>query len=111
MAFQTIGYESDDGKIYNLKISQEKVAAAGGSAGATTSDMYVKLSKTDREFGKRPRFVTLSQSETTTSGRTLKTYSRLPVTTQAAWAAMSNGQDITIDGETYEVSGKEPEDN
>lgn len=110
MAFQTIGYQSDDGEVYNLRVSSDTVTAAGGSAGATTSDMFVKVTKSDREFGMRPRYANLSETFTTAGGRTFKTYKRLPLTTLAAYNALSKGDTVTIGSISYEVAGKEPED-
>lgn len=110
MRFQTVGYQSDSGEIYKMRIDENSVSAAGGSAGAPTSSMFVKITKSDREFGLRPRFVTLSETFTTTGGRSFKEYRRLPMTTLAAWNAVAEDSTLTVGGKQYDVVGKEKED-
>ena len=110
MAFETIGYQANDGEIYKLKIDSSAVTAAGGSAGSPTSQVFVKNSKGNREYGIRPRQIILADIEFTTGGRKASVYRYLPVTTEAAWNGFDEDGSVSINGTTYSVVGKRDED-
>jgi len=112
MPFTTTKYESDDGIIHPIRINSTRVAAAGTApAGAVTSNAYAKISKSNREFGIRPRGVRLVRT-LGTGDLAFKKYSFLPVLTSTAWDAntFDPGATVTIDETAWTVAARVPED-
>lgn len=112
MAFTTTKYESDDGIIHPIRIATDRVAAAGTApTGAVSSNAYAKISKTNREFGIRPRGVRLVRT-LGTAPLTFKRYSFVPVLTAEAFDtdAFDPGAQVTVDGVAWTVAGRVPED-
>lgn len=112
MAFTTTKYESDTGTIHPIRIDSERVAASGAApAGAITSNAFAKISKTNREFGIRPRGVRLSRT-LGTAPLTFKKYTFVPVLSATAWvgAAFNPGAEVTIDEVAWTVVARVPED-
>jgi len=109
---EIIKYEADSGEIYGMVIDPERAAASGTQpAGDVSSRMKVKISKTNREFGLRPRGVRLSRVVGTAPDQFRK-YSFLPVVTQTAYDSpgFAIGSTITVDGTQWTVSTKLAED-
>lgn len=112
MAFTTTKYESDDGIIHPIRIDSERVAAAGTApTGAISSNAYAKISKTNREFGIRPRGVRLVRT-LGTAPLTFKRYSFIPVLTSTAFDtdAYDPGATLTVDGVQWTIAGRVQED-
>lgn len=112
MAFTTTKYESDQGTIHPIRLDSERVAAAGAApAAAQDSDIKVKISKGNREFGIRPRGVRLVRT-VGTAPDTFKKYTFLPVLTPTAYdgAGFSVGTEITIDAVVWTVAARQVED-
>jgi len=111
-AFTVTKYEGDDGEIYGVRLSPSKFAVAGTPpAGAATSNIKAKVSKSRREFGIKPRGVTVART-IGTGDDTFKKYSFVPVLTPAAFgtATFAIGADITFSGFTWTITAKVPED-
>lgn len=105
-------YESEGGDVHVIKLSPEIAAVAGtDSTGTSTSDIKPKLSKSNREFGLRPRLVIAALTKGTAPD-TFKVYKRVPVMTptQFASAAYANGATLTIDEDDHEIVSRFPED-
>lgn len=105
-------YEGDDGTIYPLRLTPEYFAVAGTApTGPATSSIRAKISKSNREFGIRPRFVRLTRT-IGTAPDTFRRYATLSVLTPADFAlpAFALGATITIDTVAYTVIGREGED-
>lgn len=108
----TTRYEADSGDIHQIRMSAARIAVAGDPpAGAVSNDINVKVSKTNREFGLRPRGVVLGR-EIGAAGDVATKYAFLPVLTPAAFAtpAFAKGAEITYDGETWEIKSRQGED-
>lgn len=105
-------YESDDAEVYAISLSPDFAAKAGAApSGGVTSPIKVKVSKGNREYGLRPRGVTLSR----TLGVAPDTFTKttfLPVLTQAAFASAAFALDakITIGTTEWTVVSKRGED-
>jgi len=112
MAFLRTKYEADNGEIHPIRLNTLTAAVAGTAPeGATTSDIIAKVSKSNREFGIRPRGVILTR----TVGTAPDTFTRrrfLPVLTEAAWGGSGFAPDatITINSIAWKVLRKVPED-
>jgi hypothetical protein len=106
-------YEMDNGEIATIRLSAAYLAEAGTPpAGPATTNLKVKVSKTNREFGIRPRGVRLGRVQT--SGPLTKTfYGFLPVLTAAAWnsSAYDKGTIITLNGVAWQAGDREGEDS
>lgn len=112
MAFTNTKYESDDGVIHPIRLNSDRVAAAGTApTGAVTSNAYAKISKSNREFGIRPRGVRLVRT-LGTAPLTFKRYTFLPVLTGEAWdgAEFDPGAALTINGVQWTVAARVSED-
>lgn len=105
-------YESDTGSIHRILLTPAYAASAGTPpAGAVDSDIRPKVSKTNGEFGLRPRGVNLSRT-VGTAPDTFKKYAFLPVLSAVAFAGntFAPGATVSIDGVDWKVVTREPED-
>lgn len=105
-------YQADDGSVHLINLSAARMAAAGAQpAGAIDDSVIAKVSKSNREYGLRPRGVTLSRTLGTAPDTFTKT-SFLPVLTEAEFnsAAFAIGGSITIGTIAWEIIVKRPED-
>lgn len=103
-------YQSDQGSIHPIRMDEDRYAAAGAApSGAADSEVKVKISKNNTEFGIRPRGLRLALEET--SGTVTSTrYSFLPVLTPTAFAAFSVNGTVTIGEDDWTIIAKTPED-
>lgn len=105
-------YEDDDGTVYAMRLSPDFSARAGTPpAGAVTSNIKVKVSKSSREFGLRPRGVTLARTLGTAPDTFTKT-TFLPALTPSAFnsAAFALNASVTIGSTVWEIVSKRAED-
>lgn len=108
----TVKYESADGTIHSLLLDPLRAAQAGAEpVGGTVSKVKAQISKTNKEFGIRPRGVRLSRV-IGTAPNTFKKYTFLPVLTETAWnsATYALGATITIDSVDWTVVSSVSED-
>lgn len=106
-------YQADDDEVHSIRLTQASIDAAGTApTGAVTSDIMVKVSKSNREFGIRPRLVRLYRTLGTAPNQ-FNRYRVLPVLTKTAYdsAAFAKDAKITIGGIEWTVGSKEPEDH
>lgn len=105
-------YEADSGTIHRILLTPDYAAAAGTPpTGAVNSDIRPKVSKTNGEFGIRPRGVNLSRT-VGTAPDTFKKYAFLPVLAATVFVgtAFAPGATVTIGGVDWIVVTREPED-
>lgn len=105
-------YEADSGQIHLLTLDTDRLAQAGAPpAGDTTSSIRAKVSKSNREYGIRPRGVRLGRT-VGTEPDTFTKYSFLPVLTPTAFngTGFSLGGTITIGTITWEIIARVTED-
>lgn len=108
----TYKYEANDGSIHPIKMTADRLAAAGTEPTASIdSDIFTKQSKGNTEFGIRPRAVRLVRTVGTAPDE-FKKYATLPVLTIADFAAagFQIGATITIGGVTWEIIARIAED-
>lgn len=116
--FEPSLYEMDaasGGLIINIKVQPETLAATDGTAanaapaGPADMDLTAKVSKTNREYGVKPRTVTCryddGQIPTDYDGDTFI----LPVLQPTTYAAWTKGTAITYLGATAKVVSRSPE--
>lgn len=105
-------YEDEFAQIHAFKLTATYAAVAGTPpTGAVNNSILPKISKSNREYGLRPRGVRLSRT-VGTAPNTFKKYTFLPILTVAGSveAGFAIGAEITIDGVAWTVTGKVPED-
>lgn len=105
-------YEADSGDIHGILLHPDKAAVAGSPpTGDVSSPIKAKISKTNKEYGIRPRGVRLARI-IGTAPDTFKKYAFLPVLTSAAMGtpAFAIGATITIGGVAWIVVSHEGED-
>lgn len=105
-------YESDAGVKHPIRLTTAYAAVAGAPpASPATSSINAKVSKSNREFGIRPRRVVLART-IGTAPDTFRRYATLAVLTPTAFnsATFAKGATVTIDGLAYEIVSKQPED-
>lgn len=117
MAFEVTKYEADDGTIHPIRLNTKTTAVSGNAAptGATTSSIFAKVSKSNREFGIRPRRVTGVNTVEVTQGEetyTIRKRVTVPILTSAVYDgnAFDIGGTFEYDGDTYTVQSKQAED-
>ena len=112
VAKTTLKYQADSSEIHGLILDPNRAAQAGTEpTGDVSSNIKVKVSKGNKEYGIRPRGVRLARI-VGTAPDTFRKYSFLPVLTATAFASATYavGATITIDGVEWEVAAKVPED-
>lgn len=105
-------YEANSGEVHIITLSADRLAQAGTPpAGTATSNIRAKVSKSNREYGIRPRGVTLARVIGTAPDQFTK-YSFLPVLTaaDASAAGFQLGGTITIGTIAWEIVGIVGED-
>ena len=107
-------YEADSGEIHPIRVQPETVAAniAGANAapsGTTTQSISARVNKTNREFGLRPRFVTVRFTSTVPDGYEADNLYRIPILTPSRFTAINVGASGTYLGSDIEVVSKSPE--
>lgn len=108
----TVKYEANDGSIHSLLLDNARATVAGTPpTGPIDSKIKAQMSKTNKEFGLRPRGVRLARV-IGTEPNTFKKYTFLPVLTptQASASEFQLGAIITIDSVGWEVVGIVNED-
>lgn len=105
-SYENTTYASDGGAVFKIRLSTDKYAALTvDTGGASTVDAYVKISKSKREFGLRPRGLLLSRV-IGTAPNTFKKYDFLPMLTAAAMAGETVGETIQIGSITWTIADK-----
>jgi len=105
-------YTAESGDTHPIRLNADSATAGSFAAGATaTSDIIAKVSKSDREFGLRPRGVRLSRNIGTDEIPNMR-YRFLPVATESAYdaAAFNTNADVTVGSLTWQVVTRVPED-
>jgi len=105
-------YEANSGSIHPISLTTDYAAQAGTPpGGAIDSDIKVKVSKTNREHGIRPRGVRLYRQIGTPPNAFIR-YGFLPVLTETAWngAGFAPEADITIGSVDWKVLSRQAED-
>lgn len=105
-------YESNGGDIHPISLTTDYAAAAGTApTGAISNDIQVKVTKTNREFGLRPRGVRLYRT-VGTAPNTFNRYAFLPVLTEAVWEGNTFNPETekTIGTVTWKVLKRVAED-
>lgn len=108
----TSKYEAESGSIHKIQAALSTIAAAGAPPnGAVNSRIKAKISKTKREFGLRPRGVSLARTVGVFPDA-FKKYRFLPILSKASanLPAYQNDAEITIEGITWTVVDFVPED-
>ncbi len=105
-------YQANNGTIHRLVMSSARIAVAGTApTGDIDSPIPAKVSKSNRQYGVRPRGVRLMRPVNPTA--TDKVYrSFLPVLTETAWDGSAFNEDatVTIGGVAWKVTARVPED-
>jgi hypothetical protein len=110
-------YEADSGSIHRIRLGKGNAAVTANTepTGAVDSNIRVKVSKSNREFGLRPRTVGLTRVVTAGSGATELTVTKrssLPVLTATVFDStpFAIGQTLTISTVVWTIASKNPED-
>jgi hypothetical protein len=112
VAFINTKYEGDNGDIHGILLHPDKAAVAGTApTGTVSSPVKVKISKTNKEYGIRPRGVKLVRI-LGTAPDTFKKYAFLPVLTSTAFGTgtFAIGSEITVGSVSWTVTSKQGED-
>lgn len=112
MGFTNAKYELNSGDVAAIRLSDADLGSAGSApTGSQNLPFFVKVSKTNREFGVRPRGVRLVRSVGTPPNDFKKT-KFLPVLTASAWGGtgFDIGDTITISTVEWKVAAKIDED-
>lgn len=115
-AFDKTKYEADNGDIHPIRVQPETVALAkGGTTNAaptgtiTTDAIRAKVSRGNREYGLRPRYITVVYDTTAPTGYKVGTYIRVPILKSTTFSAISQDDTVTYLGTSARVAGKFPE--
>ena len=109
-------YEANDGDIHPIRVQPETLTATVGGAanaaptGAVDNSISAKVSRGNRGFGLRPRFVTFAWNEgAAPSGYDDRTLQRLPILTESVWDGIEVNDPVSYLGGTGVVVSKSPE--
>lgn len=105
-------YEADGGTIHAIRLRDVTVGVGGPEpAGAVNSPVKVKVSKSKREFGIRPRGVIIGL-EVGTAPNIFTRYAFIPILTLASFTGTNFqlNSSITYKGGTWTVVSRQGED-
>lgn len=114
-SFTRSRYEDDDGNVHPIRVQPETLTASfGGTAnaaptGAITDDISAKVSLGTRQFGLRPRLVTVTFGENPPDGYRTNAYIRIPILRKTVYDGISYGDTLTYLGSSATVAGKSDE--
>lgn len=104
-------YLADDARLYQIKMSAEKIAVAGTvPTGTISTETRVYASKPKGRYGIGARFVTATTPNGATIGSTVA-FEHFPVLDPAQYngTAFQKGQTIMYKGKTYTIVGRTSE--
>lgn len=103
-------YQANADSIHKIILTNETAAVAGAPpAGDIDSNVPAKVSKSNGEYGVRPRGLRLTRVLGT--GATASRRNRfLPILTETAWNAFAEGAELTVGGVQWTISKKINED-
>lgn len=108
-----VKYASNDGtRIYAMKLSSAKAEIAGTApTGAVTEPIRAKVTRSKRENGFKPRYVTATTPNGATVGSTVA-FETFPVLTKSAFdgSTFALGATLTYKTLTYTIVSKQDED-
>lgn len=112
--FSNSKYEADSGTIYRIKVQPETLSASIGGAnaapaGAIDGEGSARVSGGNRQYGIKARSVTVKFTATPPTGYAENQTYRIPILTQARYAAINIGTTGTYLSTACEVVGKNPE--
>lgn len=99
--FVSTWYRTDDGEGYRMRVRADWSTVWTGLTAdkpAAVKQTHVKVSKSNREYGIRPRYAVLSKTDTGGTGDTAVTsvrYLKIPVQTKSASNLLIIGQEYT----------------
>lgn len=113
-AFVYSRYELNNGDIARIRVQPETLAANIGGvnaapAGAVTLPVTVRTSNGNRQFGIKPRTVTLKWTATVPDGYKEGSLVTIPLLTPTIYDALLPGTAGTYLGVAVEVVGRSPE--
>lgn len=111
MTVQTITkYEANGGSIHKIRLTAKTVTIAGAApTGEVDSDIPAKVSKSNGEFGIRPRGIRITRT-VGTGAAAFRQYAFVPVLTASVWDGFSVNDSVTYDGSAWTIATKVNED-
>lgn len=116
MANLNVVYFSDSNSKYLIRLSQDKLNLFGNNAGVgqtATIPLRAKVSRSAREYGIRPREITLNKVTLVTIGGSQVTatrYAVIPVVRRQDFDGVALGSQVTYKGQQWTVINKRGED-
>nr|CRY96860.1 hypothetical protein [uncultured prokaryote] len=114
-SFSLSRYEDNDGKLYQIRVQPEIVAAVidgddnGPEAGSVTEKFAAEVNRGARAYGLRPRKLTVSFEDTPPTGYRPYTTLQIPVLKKETWLRAKVGAVVTYAGGTGEIKSKADE--
>lgn len=114
-AFTRSRYLSDAGDVHPIRVQPETITLAYGATtnGATATSLNnpisARVSNGNRQFGLKPRTITVVFETQAPTGYKVGTYIRVPILQPTLWNTIVQGDTVTYLGETATVAGKSPE--
>lgn len=106
-------YEANDGSIHAIQLTAKVAAVTGNAAptGDVNTEIKAKVSKSNREYGIRPRGARISLVKGTAPDQ-FTVYAFIPILdpTNYGTGNFQTDGDITYDGATWKVVSLVPED-
>ena len=111
MAFLDVLYTADDDGTFIMRVKQETATAIGATQATTgaDNDVQAKVTKSNREFGIRPRRIRIKRT-IGTGDAAFNKYATLPIPTLSAFNAYGKGDAVSYDGQSWTVASKDGED-
>lgn len=107
-------YLADSGAVHPIRIKQATYNAISGTipTGDVTSQQYVKVSKSKREFGISPRGIVIART-IQVDADSFNVYATLPICDPADWESGTGGyqvgNNVSYNGATWRIVSKIPE--
>lgn len=114
-AFVRSRYLSDEGDVHPIRVQPETIALSYGAttnaatATALNNPISARVSSGNRQFGLKPRTITLVFETDAPDGYKVGSYIRIPILQPTLWNTIVKNDTVTYLGQTATVAGKSPE--
>lgn len=114
-AFTRTRYLSNDGDVHPIRVQPETISLAYGAttnaatATALNNPISARVSNGNRQFGLKPRSITIVFETDAPDGYKVGSYIRVPILQPTLWNTMVTGDTVTYLGDQATIVGKSPE--
>lgn len=114
--FTPTKYQANNLDIHPIRVQPETLALAKGASANTAPSgtitpgaLRAKVSRGNREYGLKPRAITVVFDSSPPDGYATGTFIRIPILQSSLWESITEGDNVSYLGGTARVAGKSEE--